>query len=62
MGRSNPTVRHQLDITSARDPMARREIVPSGSEVDELREENAQLRELVIQLSKIAIRNIAERK
>jgi len=42
--------------------MIGREIVPGDSEVEVLREENAQLRELVIQLSKIAIRNIVERK
>jgi hypothetical protein len=30
--------------------------------MDKLREENAQLRELVIQLSKLVIRNVVERK
>jgi hypothetical protein len=32
------------------------------SEVESLREENKQLRELVIQLSKIVIRNVVDRK
>jgi hypothetical protein len=61
MGRSN-RVTHHADIAPARDHMIGREIVPGDSEVEVLREENAQLRELVIQLSKIAIRNIVERK
>jgi hypothetical protein len=33
---------------------------PLSRDVDTLREENKQLRELVIQLSKIVLRNVAE--
>jgi hypothetical protein len=37
------------------------EPLPGDRDADTLREENKQLRELVIQLSKIVLRNVAER-
>lgn len=42
-----------------RDPSARR---PEADDLHALREENRQLRELVIQLSRLVIRNVVERK
>jgi hypothetical protein len=62
MGRSNRAMRNRMESAAARDPVDGQEITSVVSEVDELRKENAQLRELVIQLSKIAIKNIVEQK
>ena len=41
------------------DPLARR---LTHEEIDALRDENAQLRELVIQLSKLVIKNVVDHK
>ena len=43
----------------ARDPI---KLHNDRAEVDALREENAQLRELVIQLSKLVIKNVVDQK
>ena len=48
------------DIDSRRGGAA--PIHQSDDDLDALREENKQLRELVIQLSKLVIRNVADRK
>ena len=58
MGQVHPPARYRdkidRDLPHASD---------SGhKDLDDLREENAQLRTLVIQLSKLVIRNIVERK
>jgi hypothetical protein len=46
------------------DPLARGPTKPYGehADIDALREENAQLRELVIHLSKLVIKNVVDRK
>ena len=47
---------------TARVPLHGGENGHKDSDLDDLRAENAQLRALVIQLSKLVIRNIVERK
>jgi hypothetical protein len=46
------------------EPLARGPAKPYGehADIDALREENAQLRELVIHLSKLVIKNVVNRK
>lgn len=58
MGQVQPSTRHQE--RKANHSALWRDI--EGLDVHALQEENTQLRELVIQLSKLVIKNVVERK
>ena len=58
MGTAHPRLHHR-----ERDPkQPARQDADGNIDVDALIEENAQLRELVIQLSKLLIKNVVDRK
>ena len=60
MAHLNPPVRHRDH--HGRDVASGRQVEREDSDITMLREENTELRRLVIELSKLVIRNVVEQK